>query len=87
MTAALGDKPRGAFTVYIVTARTVGVAGDVTHQTFSFSPSDIPADGTFTYDFSVLTDFLSTRIAVALLDDVSGEMGFVRAELPRHTAR
>lgn len=82
-----GNKPKGAFTVYVASARATGVGGNVVQQTLSFRPSDVPPDGMFKYDCELLTDLQTTRVSVAVLDEVSRSMGFTRSEMPRRVGR
>jgi VWFA-related protein len=88
MTVDSSDKRKGAFSVYIATARTLGIGAEVMHETVPFTMTSTPAaDQFFTYEFDVLTDFLTTRIAVAVVDELTGEIGYVRAELPKTRAQ
>jgi VWFA-related protein len=83
MTVADGEKRKGSFTVFTASARVVGMGADVTHETIPFFAKANPGEEFFTYEFELITDFLTTRLSVAVLDELSGEIGFVRAELPR----
>jgi VWFA-related protein len=84
MTVNDGKSRKGAFTIYFASARAVGAAADVMKQTIPFNiPAGRPAADSFVYQFDMLTDFLTTRIAVVVYDEVSHDTGFARAEMPR----
>jgi VWFA-related protein len=84
MTVADGRNKKGGFTIYFASARAVGAAADVMKQTVPFNiPPDKAMPDHFTYEFSMLTDFLTTRIAVVVVDEVSRDTGFARTDLPR----
>jgi VWFA-related protein len=82
LTVQEGAAKKGAFTVYVASAHAVGSIGDVTKQTVPFTiPPDKASVATFTYTFDLLTDFNTTRVVVAVLDEVSRETGFARTDL------
>jgi VWFA-related protein len=81
-TVADGAAKKGAFTVYITSSHTVGAVGEVTKQTVPFTiPPEKAGVETFTYAFDLLTDFNTSRVVVALVDDTSREMGIARADV------
>lgn len=86
LTVAEGGAKKGAFTVYVARAHAVGSVGDVTKQTVPFTiPPDKASIETFTYTFDLLTDFYTTRVVVAFVDEVSHATGFARIDLaPEH---
>jgi VWFA-related protein len=78
-----GRAKKGAFTVYVASAHSVGAVGDVTKQTVPFTiPPDKAGVATFTYTFDLVTDFLTERVVIAVLDEVSKETGYVRIDMP-----
>ena len=83
MTTQEGEKSKGAFSVYIATGRVVGETSDITKQTVPFTVDDVQKakDGYFTYDFNLLTDFATNRLAVGVFDEVSHDSGFARVDL------
>ena len=83
LTSQEGDASKGAFTVYVATGRVVGETSDVSKQTIPFTIADAKQakDGYFTYDFELLTDAATNRLAVGVYDEVSHDTGFARADL------
>jgi len=83
MTTQEGAATKGAFSVYIATGRVVGETSDITKQTIPFTVADVEKakDGFFTYDFDLLTDFATNRVAVGVYDEVSHDTGYARVDL------
>lgn len=86
MTVPEGAAHAGGFTVYIGFAGKLGEIGQVTRQTRSFSiPSgdlEKTRTGKFTYDFDLLIDNRTDRLSIAVVDEVSKEVGMLRLALP-----
>jgi VWFA-related protein len=83
MTTQEGAASRGAFSVYIATARAIGSMSDITKRTVPFTATDVAKakDGYFTYDFDLLTDAATNRLSVGIYDEVSHDSGFARVDL------
>ncbi len=56
-------------------------------QTFPFTAKEGAPETKLEYDFSLLTDLLSDKLSVGILDEVSHEQGFAVANLPTAAAR
>jgi VWFA-related protein len=82
-----GGASKGGFTVYIATGRLFGSPGDVTRQTVPFTARAGSENERFEYRFDLLTDLLSEKISIGLLDEVTHEKGFAVADLPIGAAR
>jgi hypothetical protein len=77
-----GPAKKGQFTVYVASAHSVGAVGDVTKQTVPFTiPPDKANVDKFTYTFDLLTDFLTERVVIAVVDELSHETGYVRLDM------
>lgn len=87
MTVPDGEKRKGAFTIYVTAKRAVGFASQVHHQTVPFVTGPGAQEGHFTYHLDLLTDLLSTRIAIAIVDEVSRDSGYITARLPQSAPR
>ena len=83
MTSQDGNATKGAFTVYIATGRYVGETSEITKHTVPFTVADVEKakDGYFTYDFTLLSDFATNRLAIGVYDEVSHDSGFARVNL------
>ena len=83
MTSQDGNATKGAFTVYIATGRYVGETSEITKHTIPFTVADVQKakDGYFTYDFTLLSDFATNRLAIGVYDEVSHDSGFARVNL------
>lgn len=82
-----GNKHSGAFTVYAITGGKLGEIGEVTRRTQSF---DVPANdlqralaGHFTYNFDVIVNTHTRKIAIGVLDEVSKTYGLVTVPVAR----
>lgn len=79
----------GSFTVFAVAGGKVGVAGDVTRKTQTFSIPRADLDKArrshYTFDFTVVTDGVAENLAVGVLDDVSKEFGITRVSIRQST--
>ena len=75
---------RGAFSVYIASGDILGAVSDVTQRTQPFTIADVQRakNGRFEYEFELLTDMKTSRIAVGVYDEVSKDYGLQRVELP-----
>ena len=83
MTKPEGAVSKGSYTVYIATGRIAGETSDITKQTIPFTVGDsetVPEDGYFTFNFELVTDFTTDRLAVGVFDEVSRDSGFARFE-------
>jgi len=83
MTSQDGNASKGAFTVYIATGRYVGETSEITKHTIPFTVADVQQakDGYFTYDFTLMSDFATNRLAIGVYDEVSHDSGFARVNL------
>jgi len=83
MTNDEGGVAKGAFSVYIATGRLVGETSDITKQTVPFTVAELEKvkDGYFTYQFDLLTDFATNRLAIGVYDEVSHDSGFAQVDL------
>jgi VWFA-related protein len=83
LTTQDGAVSRGAFSVYVATGRVVGETSDISKQTIPFTVADgeKAQNGYFTYNFDLLTDFATNRLAVGIYDEVSHDSGFARVDL------
>jgi len=79
---------RGAFSVYIAWGDILGAVSEVTHRTVPFSMEDVKRAKRekFGYQFEMLTDMKTNRIAVGVYDEVAKEYGLARVVLPRSVA-
>jgi VWFA-related protein len=74
----------GGFSVYLAWGGILGEVSDVTTRIQPFTARDL-ADaqrGDFTYDFTLLTDKRTDRVAIGVMDELSREYGVARVELP-----
>jgi VWFA-related protein len=73
---------KGGFTVYVAAGRLFGSWAEVTRQTVPFTAMAAQQDAKFEYHFDLLTDLLSDRVSIGILDEVSHEKGFATGDLP-----
>jgi VWFA-related protein len=75
---------RGAFSVYIASGDILGAVSDVTQRTQPFTIADVQRakNGRFEYEFDLLTDMKTNRVAVGVYDEISKDYGLQRVELP-----
>ena len=75
---------RGAFSVYIASGDILGAVSDVTQRTQPFTIADVQRakNGRFEYQFDLLTDMKTNRVAVGVYDEISKDFGLQRVELP-----
>lgn len=84
------DQPNGdfagSFSVYVAWGGVLGEISDITQARQQFviprGDADKAGESTFTYDFEVLADERTERIAVAVLDDVGKDVGYFHLTLP-----
>ncbi|MBV9496433.1 MAG: VWA domain-containing protein [Acidobacteria bacterium] len=84
------DQPNGdfagSFSVYVAWGGILGEISDITQARQQFviprGDAEKAAQSTFTYDFDVLADERTERIAVAVLDDVGKDVGYFYITLP-----
>jgi VWFA-related protein len=83
MTTQDGVASKGAFSVYVATGRVIGETSEISKKTIPFTVGDVEKakDGYFTYDFELVTDLNTNRVAVGVYDEVSHETGFARLDL------
>jgi len=72
---------RGAFTVYLAPGRTLGYGPGVWTQKVPFTAGTESKDGSFTYEFNLVTDPATDRLSVGVMDDLSHDTGFARIDL------
>ncbi|HEY4640751.1 MAG TPA: VWA domain-containing protein [Thermoanaerobaculia bacterium] len=75
---------RGAFSVYVASGDILGAVSDVTQRTQPFTIADVrrATNGRFEYEFELLTDLKTNRVAVGVYDEISKDYGLQRIELP-----
>jgi VWFA-related protein len=73
---------RGAFTVYLAPGRVLGYAPGVWTQKVPFTAKSELREGYFTYEFDLVTDLLTNRLSVGVIDDLSHDTGFAQIDLP-----
>jgi VWFA-related protein len=84
------DQPNGdfagSFSVYVAWGGVLGEISDITQRQQPFviprGDAEKAAASTFTYDFELLADEKTQRIAVGVLDDVGRDTGFYFISLP-----
>jgi VWFA-related protein len=81
-TLPVAGASKGGFTVYVAAGRLFGSSADVTHQTVPFTAKPGSDAAKFNYRFDLLTDFVSDKLSVGILDEVSHEKGFATTNLP-----
>jgi VWFA-related protein len=74
-------KNRGSFTVYLAPGRTLGYGPGVWTQKVPFTAGSESKDGSFTYEFDLVTDPATDRLSVGIMDDLSRDTGFARIDL------
>jgi VWFA-related protein len=72
---------RGSFTVYIAPGRTLGYGPGVWTQKVPFTAASESKDGSFTYEFDLVTDPATDRLSIGVMDDLSRDTGFARIDL------
>ncbi len=72
-------KHAGAFTVYLITGGKLGDVSELTQQTqaFEIKPDELQRarSGFFTYNFDLVVNERSERVAIGVLDEVSKTYG------------
>jgi VWFA-related protein len=84
-----GAKRSGGFSVYVGWAGELGTFGDVAKREHpvSLDPSQIKAGETILAEIEVAATRSVNRLVVAVVDDLSQEMGLVRFDMPKPKAR
>ena len=74
----------GGFSVYLAWGGILGEVSDVTTRIQPFTARDLAeaGNGEFTYDFTLLSDKRTDRVAIGVMDELSREYGVTRVELP-----
>ena len=82
----LGEQT-GGFSVYVGWGGVLGELSDVRHETRSFTLERGQEGRTMhlTYEFELLMDEKTDRVAVGVVDEVTGEFGVRRIDLPTRT--
>ena len=83
MTVAEQRGAVGGFSVYLAWGGILGEISDVTTRVQPFTARDFKnSKGNFTYDFELVTDDRTDRVAVGVLDELGKDFGVARVELP-----
>jgi VWFA-related protein len=76
----------GSFSVYVAWGGVLGEISDITQHQQPFvipvADAEKAAESSFTYDFDLLADEKTQRIAIAVLDDVGHDAGYYFIDLP-----
>jgi VWFA-related protein len=83
MTVAEQRGAIGGFSVYLAWGGILGEISDVTTRVQPFTAGDLKdGKGYFTYDFELLADDRTDRVAVGVLDELGKDFGVARVALP-----
>jgi VWFA-related protein len=83
MTVAEQRGAVGGFSVYLAWGGILGEISDVTTRVQPFTARDLAdAKGWFTYDFELMADDRTDRVAVGVMDELGKDFGVARVALP-----